>query len=86
MEVLGCRGVHGNGDRLQAHTQGLPHCCLDLPAQALQPPVDAQEHGTLPLIGCRLHILPEVPHLHSTFTVPFRVLFRVPAQQRLPGQ
>lgn len=65
MEVLGCRGVHGDGHRLQAEVQCLPNRGLDLPAQALQPPVDALEHGTLPFIGCSLHILPEVPHLHS---------------------
>ncbi len=64
MEVLGCRGVHGDGDGLQAQVQHLPHCALNLPAQALQAPVDALEHAALPLIGSCLHILPEVTHLH----------------------
>ena len=64
MKVLSCRGVHGNGDRFKAQLQRLPNNGLDLPAQLLQLPVDALEHGALPLIRGRLHILPEVPHLH----------------------
>ena len=65
VEVLGCRGVHGNGDGLQAQVQCLPYRGLNLPAQDLQPPVDALEHAALPLIACSLHILPEVPHLST---------------------
>ena len=76
MEVLGCGGVHGNGHRLQAQAQCLPNRGLDLPAQALQAPVDALEHGTLPLIRCSLHILPEVSHLHNQ---PSRMSKTVPA-------
>ena len=63
MEVL-CRWwVHGNGDRLQTHIQHTSNGGLNLGAQALQVLVDALEHVALPLIGGRLHILPEVFHL-----------------------
>ena len=64
MEVLGCRGVHADGDRLQPDLQHPPHCGLNLAAQALQVLVDAEEHAALPLVGRCLHILPEVLYLH----------------------
>ena len=56
-------------NRSVRHLQNLPNSSLNTLREVLQVRIQHEEHGLLALIGGRLQLRPEAPHLHSTFKI-----------------
>lgn len=54
-------------NRSVCHLQDLPNSGLDTLREVLQVHIEHAEHGLLALVGGRLQLRPEAPHLHSKF-------------------